>query len=64
MKDPVARTASPYTDPNVKGPHSKIVSSGNPSDLRKSASCYPGFVSLAYLTLADLNSVCSDCQQR
>lgn len=37
MKDPVARTSSPYVDPNVKGPQSQILSSGNPSDLRKSA---------------------------
>jgi len=41
MKDPVARTNSPYTDPKVKGPRSQILSSGNPSDLRKSASSFP-----------------------
>ncbi|KAK4238472.1 phosphoenolpyruvate carboxykinase [ATP] [Achaetomium macrosporum] len=28
MKDPVARTASPYTDPSVKGPRSKLLASG------------------------------------
>jgi hypothetical protein len=28
MPDPVARTASPYTDPSVKGPRSKLQASG------------------------------------
>lgn len=36
MKDPVARTASPYTDPSVKGPRSQILASGSsPQNLRK-----------------------------
>lgn len=34
--DPVFRTASPYTDPTVKGPKSQIQASG--IDLRKSKS--------------------------
>ena len=38
MTDPVARTSSPYIDPNVKGPHSKLLSHGKPSNLRNSAS--------------------------
>ncbi|KAB5566363.1 hypothetical protein GE09DRAFT_1106422 [Coniochaeta sp. 2T2.1] len=33
MSDPVARTNSPYSDPNVKGPRSQILSSG--TELRK-----------------------------
>lgn len=28
MKEPVPRTASPYVDPRVKGPRSKILASG------------------------------------
>ncbi|TPX15466.1 uncharacterized protein E0L32_004446 [Thyridium curvatum] len=28
MKDPVPRTASPYTDPSIKGPRSQLLSSG------------------------------------
>lgn len=30
MKDPVARTDSPYNDPTVKGPRSKILARGKP----------------------------------
>lgn len=30
MKDPVARSASPYTDPSVKGPRNKLLSRGSP----------------------------------
>lgn len=29
MKDPVARAASPYSDPSVKGPHSQLLASGH-----------------------------------
>ena len=36
MKDPVARTSSPYIDPLVKGPKSQILTSGTQADLRKS----------------------------
>lgn len=36
MKDPVARTSSPYVDPAVKGPKSQILAEGPQSDLRKS----------------------------
>ncbi|KAK7456897.1 phosphoenolpyruvate carboxykinase [Colletotrichum acutatum] len=35
MKDPVQRTASPYTDPKVKGPKSQILAEGTQADLRK-----------------------------
>lgn len=37
MKDPVARTNSPYTDPSVKGPRSQLLSSGRPSNLSSSS---------------------------
>jgi hypothetical protein len=36
MKEPVARTASPYVDPSIKGPRSQILTSGTQADLRKS----------------------------
>jgi phosphoenolpyruvate carboxykinase (ATP) len=35
MKDPVVRTASPYTDPQVRGPKSQILADGYQTDLRK-----------------------------
>ncbi|KAL2759470.1 hypothetical protein ACRALDRAFT_1060487 [Sodiomyces alcalophilus JCM 7366] len=35
MKDPVARTTSPYADPTVKGPKSQILTEGYQSDFRK-----------------------------
>jgi len=38
MKEPVARTASPYTDPTVKGPRSQQLHSGHLSQARKSTS--------------------------
>ncbi|KAL2166489.1 hypothetical protein VTG60DRAFT_2726 [Thermothelomyces hinnuleus] len=31
MKDPVARTDSPYTDPSVKGPRTKLLSNRSPA---------------------------------
>ncbi|KAH8776332.1 phosphoenolpyruvate carboxykinase-domain-containing protein [Diaporthe sp. PMI_573] len=34
-REPVARTASPYTDPKVQGPRAKILSSGTQSNFRK-----------------------------
>lgn len=37
MKDPVARTASPYTDPTVKGPRSQLFGL-HPSTARTSES--------------------------
>jgi phosphoenolpyruvate carboxykinase (ATP) len=33
MKDPVIRTASPYIDPSVKGPRSKLQAASGPSSL-------------------------------
>jgi hypothetical protein len=44
MNDPVARTASPYVDPSVKGPKSQQLSSGLSRSLlqdRKSKDCFP-----------------------
>lgn len=38
MKDPVARTASPYIDPTIKSPHSKLVASGHYSSLNSKSS--------------------------
>lgn len=39
FKEPLPRTASPYTDPNVQGPRAQILASGIQADLRKSTSC-------------------------
>lgn len=41
MKDPVARTASPYVDPTVKGPRSQQLHSGYSAQARKSKSSSP-----------------------
>lgn len=38
MKDPVARTASPYVDPTIKGPRSQQLHSGYSAQARKSKS--------------------------
>ena len=38
MKDPVARTASPYTDPSIKGPSSQRLALASPQELRRSMS--------------------------
>jgi phosphoenolpyruvate carboxykinase (ATP) len=38
MKDPVARTASPYTDPSVKGPRSQLLSRQHPFTTANSTS--------------------------
>ncbi|EFX00362.1 phosphoenolpyruvate carboxykinase [Grosmannia clavigera kw1407] len=38
MKDPVQRTDSPYIDPTVQGPQSKIRTSGHPPNINKMAS--------------------------
>lgn len=49
MKDPVARTASPYVDPTVKGPRSQQLHSGYSAQARKSKSsrllCLPPLLS-------------------
>lgn len=58
MNDPVIRTASPYTDPNVKGPRVQLLSSGqsssfintinnnNKNNSKSSNSKYPNFPAL------------------
>lgn len=40
MKDPVARTASPYTDPSVKGPRHSLLSHGRSSGTVNSKSSH------------------------
>lgn len=64
-REPVARTASPYTDPKVQGPRAQILSSGTQSDLRKSTSTHAlcPFFALSCLAGADF-CLCSARQHR
>jgi phosphoenolpyruvate carboxykinase (ATP) len=68
MKDPVARTASPYTDPSVKGPRSQLLSRQHPFTPANSTSTglaiylfYPS--ALPSLTPAFPGSARQHCQQ-
>lgn len=56
MKDPVARAASPYTDPTVKGPRSQILSS---SGRFSSATSKSSHLSGSLLGLPSLTSASS-----
>lgn len=62
MKDPVARTASPYTDPSVKGPRSQLLASRYPS-AATSKSC-PVIVCSEPPSLTPRLHSCSDRQLR
>lgn len=68
MKDPVARTSSPYVDPSHKGPISQQLSSNHPTNLRKSSSLptlRPVYNTRCSRNAAWLTrSSCSACQQR
>lgn len=65
MNDPVARTASPYTDPSVKGPRSHLLSSQRPST-KPSDSQYSPLLPLSgflWLTMAFFSPTqCSSTQ--
>lgn len=58
-QDPVARTASPYTDPKVQGPRAQILSSGIQSDLRKST--FTHLLPLPSLLCLNGADVCLQC---